>query len=493
MHGLPAAIRRHPWLAALWLIAALAAAVQLGRLGIFMLDADRAALSVLPGRKFFREHSCLTSFTEAARFAREGGRNVYDPREYMAAGCGDDLMKCGERFIGPLTVDLYQYPATFLLLPTLARAVTHDFLLIRTGWFVLQVGLLLAATLLLARWIGGTAGAAAAALSVALWMSPSTLVGIQLGNFQATAYALSVLGMIALSTGRFAIGGAAVGFAAASKLFPGVLFVYLAAARRWRAAGWIAAGAALSTIAALALVGTRPFVDFVQYQMPRLNSGEAFFWIDVPPIAPINYGVYGLLGRLRALGAIEFTRDTGAFVSTMYGGVLFLATIAAGLASSSVGSRSPKGLDYSSSSSPKGLDYGRSLWTVVVQPFRAASPATMERLRAAQLWLALLNLGSFRSPFVPDAYALMGTTWLLTLVAAGWTRLTAARALFFAAAVAMFALVFDGLWPADPPRWAVVLTLGNQLLALGLNAWVLARAIRSIAAAPAPLRESSIL
>jgi hypothetical protein len=117
----------------------------------------------------------------------------------------------------------------------------------------------------------------------------------------------------------------------------------------------------------------------------------------------------------------------------------------------------------------------------------------MERLRAAQLWLALLNLGSFRSPFVPDAYALMGTTWLLTLVAAGWTRLTAARALFFAAAVAMFALVFDGLWPADPPRWAVVLTLGNQLLALGLNAWVLARAIRSIAAAPAPLRESSIL
>lgn len=462
--ALPSAIstfaKRHPLLAVIWLIAALAAATQVIRLSVFMADVERTSLSVLPGRQFFREHSCLSSFTEAARLAREGDRNVYDPREYSAAGCGDNLLACRERFIGPLTVDIYQYPPTFLLLPRLVLAVTHDFFLIRTAWFVLQVALLGAAILLLARWIGGRAGTVAAALSVLLWVSPSTLVGIQIGNFQATAYALSVLGMIALSTGRYASGGLAVGFAAASKLFPGALFVYLLARRSWRAAAWIAAGGALCTIAAVALVGSKPFVDFALYHFPRLNNGDAFFWIDIPQAVPINYGIYGLLGRLRVLGIVDSTRATGAFVSTGYGWLLFVLALLVG-------------------------------WTTG-RAARSDEPGAL-RLREAQLWLALLNLGSFRSPFVPDAYALMGTTWLLTLVAAEWAAVTAWHALFIAFAAVMFALVFDGIWTSDPPRWVVVVTLVNQVLALALNGWVLARAIWSTCAAPGvvPVAQSS--
>ncbi len=440
--------RRHPIVATIWLTVALAAGVQVARLSVFMVDAERASASILPGRKFFREHSCLTAFTEAARFAGEGNRNVYDPRAYSAAGCGDDLLKCRERSIGPLMVDIYQYPPTFLLLPGLVRLVADDFFLIRTGWFVVQVGLLAAGTLLLARWVGGTVGAIAAMLSVVLWASPSTLLGIQIGNFQATAYALSVLGMVALSTGRLAAGGAAVGFSAASKLYPGVLVVYLIARRQWCAAAWIAAGAVVTTLGALALVGAKPFVDFVQYQFPRLNSGDAFFWVDLPPAVPINYGIYGLMGKLRLLGVLDFTRETGALVSAAYGWLLFAAAAFAG-------------------------------WAV-----RAPSDDTsMHRLRDAQLWLALLNLGSFRSPFVPDAYALMGTMWLLTLVAAEWTRVTAGRVMCFAAAAVMFALVFDGIWMTEPPRWAVAVTLVNQILALGVNGCVLARAVRAASVA----------
>jgi hypothetical protein len=445
MGSRPAALaRRHPVLAALWLVVALGAVVQMTRLSVFMVDAERGSMSVMPGRTFFRSHSCLSSFTEAARFAAEGHRNVYDPRLYSAPGCGDDLLKCSERPIGPLLVDIYQYPPAFLALPALVRVATGDFFLIRTAWFFVQVGLLAAATLLLARWIGGRSGAIAAALSVLLWASPSSLLGIQIGNFQATAYALSVLGMVALATGRLRLGGTAVGFAAASKLYPGVLFAYLVARRAWRPAAWILAGGVLSTGVAMALVGTRPFVDFVQYQFPRLNSADAFFWVDLPPAVPINYGIYGFLGRLRLLGVLDSTRETGALVSSVYGGVLFIAAIAAG---------------WSRARSRPALDDGGS------------------RLREAQLWLALLNLGSFRSPFVPDAYALMGTTWLLTLVAAEWRSATGARALALAAAAVMFALVFDGIWVAEVPRWVVLLTLGNQLLALGLNAGVLGRAI----------------
>jgi hypothetical protein len=204
-HVVPFA-RRHPVLSTMWLVAALAAAVQVGRLTVFMVDAERGSMSVMPGRTFFRTHSCLSSFTEAARFAAEGNRNVYDPRLYSAPGCGDDLLTCSERPIGPLLVDIYQYPPAFLALPELVRVATSDFFLIRTGWFFVQVGLLAAATLLLARWIGGRSGAIAAALSILLWASPSSLLGIQIGNFQATAYALSVLGMVALSTGRLPLG-----------------------------------------------------------------------------------------------------------------------------------------------------------------------------------------------------------------------------------------------------------------------------------------------
>jgi hypothetical protein len=421
-----------------------------------MADVHRASASVMPGRKFFRDHSCLTSFTEAARFASQGNQNVYDPRAYSADGCGDDLLKCSERSIGPLMVDIYQYPPTFLLLPALARLVTTDLFVIRTAWFVVQAAFLLAATLLLARWIGGTAGAIAAALSVLLWLSPSTLLGIQIGNFQATAYALSVLGMLALSTGRLAAGGAAVGFATASKLYPGVLFAYLVARGQWRPAAWVAAGGIVTTLGALALVGTKPFVDFVQYQFPRINSGDAFFWIDLPPAVPINYGIYGLMGKLELLGVLEVTRETGARISSAYGVLLLLLALAVGWSLSRAG---------------------------------RADEGGASRLVEAQVWLALLNLGSFRSPFVPDAYALMGTTWLLTLVAAEWNRVTASRALSFAAAAVMFALVFDGIWTTEPPPWVVALTLANQLAALALNGWVLARAIGwtpAILRAPVP-------
>jgi alpha-1,2-mannosyltransferase len=440
------AVRRRPLVAALWLIVALAAATQLVRLGVFMIDPHRPSASVLPGNAFFRQHSCLTSFTEAAQFAEGGQVNVYDPLLYSEPGC-TDVLTCSERSMGPLKVDIFQYPPTFLLLPALARAAIADFWTIRIVWFVAQVALLGAATILLARWIGGRPGLAAAALSVVLWASPSTLVGIQIGNFQATAFALGILGMIALATGRSAAGGAAIGFAAASKLYPAVLAVYLLGRRRWRSAGWIAAGGVLSTLAALALVGPRPFIDFLQYQLPRLNSGDAFFWVDLPPAVLANYGIYGLLGRLRTLGILEFTRETGALVSAWYGVGLFAAALLAGWSMSRAG---------------RSTDDER------------------DRLREAQVWLALLNLGSFRSPFVPDAYALMGTMWLLTLVAAERSPITRSRVLVFALAAAMFALVLDGIF-ATPPRWLVLLTLVNQIASLGLNGWVLSRAI-----APAP-------
>ena len=92
-----------------------------------MIDATRSDLSVLPNRKFFREHACLSSYTEAARFAA-AGLNIYEVQRYV------DIPKPGEfkdRYIGPISVDIYQYPPTFLVLPYPALAAGLDFFTVR--------------------------------------------------------------------------------------------------------------------------------------------------------------------------------------------------------------------------------------------------------------------------------------------------------------------------------------------------------------------------
>ena len=127
------------------------------RLSEFMLDATRTDLSVFPNRKFFREHACLSSYTEAGRFAAEG-LNIYELERYVI------IPKPGEykdRYIGPISVDIYQYPPTFLILPYPAVAAGIDFFTVRRVWFFIQSLLLLTAIAMLASWIGGPAGIAA--------------------------------------------------------------------------------------------------------------------------------------------------------------------------------------------------------------------------------------------------------------------------------------------------------------------------------------------
>ena len=113
-------------------------------------------------------------------------------------------------------------------------------------------------------------------------------------------------------------------------------------------------------------------------------------------------------------------------------------------------------------------------------------------MRLAQFWLALLNLGSFRSPFVPDAYAAMGTIWLVTLLVTGRSeerrgpdmrkhvppaplRELGWRSLTLLLAIVPLSLIVDGFIATNPPAWIAAITLANQLLMLGINVWVVGR------------------
>ena len=78
-------------------------------------DSTQPAYSVIPGDPWRVEHSCMSAYFEAARFAQMGAENVYDATLYQP------------RHIGALKVDSYHYPPPFLLLPRALRLITTDF------------------------------------------------------------------------------------------------------------------------------------------------------------------------------------------------------------------------------------------------------------------------------------------------------------------------------------------------------------------------------
>ena len=356
------------------------------------------------------------------------------------------------RFVGTFEVDLYQYPPAFLILPRAAVAAGLDFLTIRRLWFAIQGLVLFVAMVLLARWIGGSSGLLVLLLVPVMWLSQTTRLGLQIGNFQLTAFALAVLAMMAFDRGHAARGGFALGFPAVSKIFPGLLGVLLLVERQWRAIAWTVAWSVVLTAAAWLMVGSEPFVDFFRYQLPRIESGQAFPWLEAADAAAINYGVHGLVIKLRFLGVPWTGAIAASRAASLYAVLLVPLSFASAWQL-------------------------RALATGPVDPERL-------RLRKAQVWLGLLSLASFRSPFVPDAYALVGTLWLLTLVAAeGHWRARGRIALVVASAAAM--MVLDGgPIPTAVPAWIMAATLVVQVAAIAFNAAIVLTPGRAPVAMP---------
>jgi hypothetical protein len=411
-------------------VAALVALVLLGRMAVFMVDADQTQLSIQPSNAWRTEHACLTAYAEAARFAAEGGHNIYDGKLYE------------QRFIHGLKVDAYHYPPPFLLVPGALQRLSGGFLELRPWWFALQIGVVVLAFVMIARWVGGRLGQHLLLASPLYFIAPTTLFTLQMGNFQSTAMALSLIGMIALSSSRTstrAAGGFALAYAALSKVFPGVLGVYLLVTRRWRALAWTVAAGVVLTAVALAVYGTAPFSDFIGYELPRLSSGEAFPQTERFRVAASNMSFYGVLVKLRVLGLGGPDLSTGLAINTVYG--LVVLALAGALA-----------------------------WRrrdVVLAPASAES-----RAGELAIWLALVNLAAMRSPFVGGAYGVIGMP-LLTLVCACSAETRRARIAWWAAFAVMFVAPFAIATPRDDlTHPQIALALAVQLTTIALNAWV---------------------
>lgn len=423
--SLEAAARRRRGLAIAWLVAALLATVQTARVTHFVTAQRTSAHSVIPYNVFFARHTCLSAYTEATRLAHEGA-NVYDKTLY------DD------RKIGKFDVDHFQYPPPFLVLPEIVLQVSGDFFRARALWFGVQ-GLAWSGVLaLVAWWIGGGIGMRAGLLAVVVWIAPQTLVTLQIGNLQIGALALSVAALVAFERGRTVAGGAALGFAAASKLFPGLLVVHLLARRRWRAALATTAFVASFAAASWAIFGAKPFGDFFGYQLPRIASGEAFMWMDVPVMVPVNHSIHGLVMKLGMLGIPGMTHGAATAASTVYVLVVLGAAVLAGVR--------------------------------MLPEARTAA----QRVGVVVAGIAVLDLASFRSPFTPDAYAFLGTLWLLTLIAAATDRASPRR--WIVPAIGVLIPVLDGFLPYDPPIAVVPAAVVVQLVGIAVNVFAVLRA-----------------
>jgi alpha-1,2-mannosyltransferase len=399
------------------------AIVSIARISVYMADPSRTDCSYVSD-SWRTAHSCMTAYAEAARFASEGTHNIYDMSLYEP------------RRIGPLKADSYHYPPPFLLLPAAVRLVGADIFQVRALWFTLQ-SLVLASTLLwLACWIGGRPGAHAIVGAVFAMATPHVVYALQQGNFQSTAVPLAVAAPVLVYTARAKGGAAFLAFTAASKIFPGVLIVYLLAARRWRALAWTAVvGAALLVVTAAAF-GTKPFADFIRDEVPRISSGASFPQTERPDTIPSNHSVYGMTVRLRALGLGWLTEPRGLAIASVYGLLVLALAAFAG-------------------------------WKHAVNP---SNPAGRARLVTAAL--ALVCLASFRSPFI-GVYGLLGTVWLMTLLAAG-LRTTGS----FLGALVLVALFCVAGWlvpgPGHAPTAIALIVSGMVfLVALCVNVYAL--------------------
>lgn len=421
--SLDGALRRHPVWCAVWLLVAVAAVVRSAGVAWFMADPNHAQASAFWFDEFYIGHYCATAYWYAAQLAGSGVENLYDTSLYVSP-------------IGRFRLDEYFYFPQFLILPQAAVALGADFQQMRASWFVLDVILVAGCMLALCRWIGGEVGQRAALLLPAVWLASPVLVTLQLGNFQLAAVVLSVLAMMLFERQRHALGGALLAVAG-FKLFPGLLGVYLLAARRWRAAAWTIAFSLLYVAIAYAWMGEKPFLAFLHYQWPRMLSGEAWAFLELEgleAVVAINDSVPGAALKLKVLGVDGMTR-------AIAGGVAWVWTaLAVGL-------------------------------TVLA----ARRAPQMSRLELAATWLAVLTLAAYRSPFVPDHNGLFAPLWLWSLVAAA-VLLSRRNVLLLTAAWVLFGLVLPlGGMPLPDVFTRLALSTSSQLLAVGLCLWVLLR------------------
>jgi hypothetical protein len=238
-----------------------------------------------------------------------------------------------------------------------------------------------------------------------------------------------MIAMVLFERRRWALGGALLAYATVSKLFPGMLILYLLVQRQWRAVVWTAAFGAVLTLLSLMVLGMPGYAAFLEH-LPGLLGGEAFPAFRNPAALAINYSVPGLVFKLKLFGVPGMGFGASKVVGWLYTVVAVAVTFLLGKQSS--------------------RDENKPL-----------------------VWLAILVVATLRSPFLPHAYAGFPPLWLATLLAAQAKPSTRALGLVLGA-FAVLNVYWPIDWPMDP-RLLATITLLPQAATMGIAFWVVRR------------------
>ncbi len=421
----------------LFVAGSLAVGAQLAWLAPFIIDVNRSTWTSSPLGPIASTHSCSSAYWLASG-AVDRTPDIYDEVLYSLPQT-DTTKPRTARKLGPLNVDNYEYPPTFLIVPRLLGLVTPDFWGFRRLWFALNFGFVVVVAVLVARRLDERLGTPAVWLTPFVIAAPSIIGTFQAGNVQMAMIALTALALYCFDRRAYAIGGALLAFAIAGKLYPGVFVLYLLLRRDWRAIAWTAAfGVALLGVS-LPDVGWAPYRAFL-HEMPGLMSGEAFSAFRNPSSMAANGSVPGLGFKLKLWGVPYMGYDAMRIVGWVYTIVIVAATV----------------------------------WLV-----KRVRPEGREPV----LWLAILVLATMRSPFMAT-YAFFPVTWMATLGAPlAWRDSRSALPL----GLAWCALAFTFGPGAIPPYWNALWTTIQTVIAFIL----VAKICRDLAS-PEPATSASL-
>ena len=311
------------------------------------------------------------------------------------------------------------------MLPRLIAATTGDFWGFRRAWFALNLTIVLAGLIIVALRFDRALGTGARWLTPFALVAPAMVITLIMGNVQLAIIAASMIAMVLFERGRHAAGGAILAYAIVSKLYPGLLILYLLLRGEWKPVVWTAALGIVIVGIATADFGVGPYAAFLAH-MPKLLSGEAFPAFRNPAAIAVNESIPGLVFKLQLFGV----PNMGFAVSKAIGWIYTIIAIA-----------------------------------IVARLARRPLAAGREPLA----WIAILIVATMRSPFLPT-YAPFPSLWLATLLAAlTWGR----SGIFTTTVVAWVVLAFTFGTAAVPPAVNAIWTFAHTVAAFVLVAIVL--------------------
>ena len=410
--GVPPSMRR------LFAIGAPILAGQLLFAAAFILNPHLTRWEASPWMPQRSNHSCVSSYWVACDVVRTAP-DIYSEEIYSIPQANAAAVRVA-RPIGPLLIDQFEYPPAFLAVPRVIAAATRDFWSFRRLWFALNLAVVLAGLVMVAMRFDRALGTGALWLTPFVLLAPAMIITLVMGNVQLAIIAASMIAMVLFERGRHAAGGLVLAYAIVSKLYPGLLILYLVLRGEWRAVVWTAVFSIVFVAVTLVDFGIGPYVAFAAH-LPKLLSGEAFPAFRNPVAIAINESIPGLAFKLKLFGVPYMDFAAARVIGWIY-------TVVA----------------------------------VAIVARLALRPAAAGREPLA--WITILIVATMRSPFLPT-YGPFPSLWLATLLAAlAWGR----SPIFMTAVVAWGVLTFTFGTGNAPPTVNALWTFAHTVAAFVL-------------------------